>query len=175
MLVSGTLQSIKLIQLIERSVKKSSLRLSGSHHECRIGHIGINLLYNEVVRSLTLVLVGALARHLLLPFLLTFQILRIPFPDILHNIANRLVYRRFTCARTSQQARRQCSLMHYIINISEARLPEVRSQRRKDSVRHSRLINLRCPRYQQFHQFRQFLRHHRRVRIILLGTLNLYH
>ena len=173
MLVSGTLQSIKLVQLIERSVKKSSLRLSGTHHECRIGHISINLLDNEIIRSFALILVGTLARHLLLPFLLTFQILGIPFSNILHNIVNRLINRWFTCTRTGKQTRRQCSLMHYIINISEARLPEVCSERWEDSVRHSRLINLRCPRYQQFHQFRQFLRHLRRVRIILVATLNL--
>ena len=172
LLVTATPESIKLVQLIERSIKETPLRLSGSHHECRTGHISINLLDNKIIRSFTLILVGTLARHLLLPFLLTFQILRIPLSDILHDILNRLIHRRFTCARTSKQARRKRSLMHYIINISEARLPEVSSQRRKDSVRHSRLINLRCPRYQQFHQLRQFLRHRWRFGIILLGTIN---
>ena len=172
LLVTAAPESIKLVQLVKRSIEETPLRLSGSHHECRTGHIGINLLDNEIIRSFALILVGTLARHLLLPFLLTFQILRIPLSDILHDILNRLIHRRFTCTRTSQQARRQCSFMYYIINISEARLPEMRSERRKDSVRHSRLINLRCPRYQQFHQLRQFLRHRWRFGIILLGTLN---
>jgi len=172
LLVTATPESIKLVQLIERSIKETPLRLSGSHHECRTGHISINLLDNKIIRSFTLILVGTLARHLLLPFLLTFQILRIPLSDILHNISNRLIHRRFTCARTGKQASRKRSLMYYIINIPEARLPEMRSERWKDSVRHSRLINLRCPRYQQFHQFRQFLRHRWRFGIILLGTIN---
>ena len=172
LLVAATPESIKLVQLVKRSIKETPLRLSGSHHECRTGHISINLLYNEIIRSFALILVGTLARHLLLPFLLTFQILRIPLSDILHDIPNRLIHRRFTCARTSQQTSRKRSLMHYIINIPEARLPEMRSERREDCVRHSRLINLRCPRYQQFHQLRQFLRHLRRFGIILLATLN---
>ena len=173
LLVAATPECIKLIQLVKRSIEETPLRLCGSHHECRTGHISINLLDNKIIRSFALILVGTLARHLLLPFLLTFQILRIPLSDILHNISNRLIHRRFTCTRTSQQARRQCSLMHNIINISEARLPEVSSQRRKDSMRHCRLINLRSPGYQQFYQLRQFLRHRWRFRIILVATLNL--
>ena len=173
LLVTATPECIKLVQLVKRSIEETPLRLCGSHHECRTGHISINLLYNEIIRSFALILVGTLARHFLLPFLLTFQILRIPLSDILHDIPNRLIHRRFTCARTGKQTRRKRSFMHYIINIPEARLPEVSSERWKDSVRHSRLINLRSPRYQQFHQFRQFLRHRWRFRIILVATLNL--
>ena len=56
---------------------------------------------------------------------LPVQILRIPLSDILHDILNRLIHRRFTCTRTSQQTSRKRSLMYYIINIPEARLPEV--------------------------------------------------
>ena len=173
LLVTAAPECIKLVQLVKRSIEETPLRLSSSHHECRTGHISINLLDNKIIRSFALILVGTLARHLLLPFLLTFQILRIPLSDILHDIPNRLIHRRFTCARTGKQARRKRSLMYYIINVSEARLPEVCSERWEDSVRHSRFINLRCPRYQQFHQFRQFLRHRWRVRIILVATLNL--
>ena len=173
LLISATLERIKLVELIERSIEEMFLRFGRSHHESRVRHIRINLLDNQVFRSLALILVGTLAQHLILPRLFALQVFSIPQPDILHNEIDRPVHAALTRSGTRKQQRHQSRLMLHVVNIPEPRLPEMRSQRREDSVRHSRLIKFRRPRYQQLHQLRQFLRHLRRVRIILLpGTLN---
>ena len=149
------------------------LRFSRSHHESRVRHIRINLLDNQVFRSLALILVGTLAQHLILPRLFALQVFCIPLPDIFHNEIDGPVHAALTRSSARKQQRHQSRLVLHVVNIPEPRLPEMRSQRREDSVRHSRLIKFRRSRYQQLHQLRQFLRHLRRVRIILLpGTLN---
>ncbi len=171
LLTSATLERIKLVELIERSIEEMFLCFSRSHHESRVRHICINLLDNQVFRSLALILVGTLAQHLILPRLFALQVFSIPQPDILHNEIDRPVHAALTRSGTRKQQRHQSRLVLHVVNIPEPRLPEMRSQRREDSVRHSRLINFRRPRYQQLHQLRQFLRHLRRVRIILISPI----
>ncbi len=172
LLASGTLEGIKLVELIERSIEEMFLRFGRSHYESRVCHIRINLLDNQVFRSLALILVGTLAQHLILPRLLALQVFSIPLPDILHNEIDGPVHAALTRSGTRKQQRHQSRLVLHVVNIPEPRFPEMRSQRREDSVRHSRLIKFRRPRYQQLHQLWQFLRHLRRVRIILFCTLN---
>ena len=80
-----------------------SFSFSGTHHEGRVGHVGINLLYDEVFGALAFVLVGALAHHFVLPFLLTFQVFRISFADILHDEIDGFLHAALSCSRTGKQ------------------------------------------------------------------------
>ena len=150
------------------------LGFSGTHHEGWVGHIRINLLDNQIFRALALILVGTLAHHFILPFLLTLQVFCISFTDILHDEIDRFLYATFTCASACKQTGHQGSFVLHVVDISESGSPEMGSERRKNGVRHSRLIDFRSLGNQQLHQLRQLLRHRRRSRIILLfGTLNI--
>ena len=100
MLVADAFQGIKLINLVERSIEKMPLRLGGTHHESRIGHVGINGLNNQIFGTLALILVGTLAHQLILPLLFTLQVFHVTLTDILHNQRNRHLHAAFTCTRT---------------------------------------------------------------------------
>ena len=119
------------------------LSLSRAHHECRIGHIGVYLLDDEVFRTLALILVGALACHLLLPFLLPVQILTVALSDVLHNHVDRHLHTVLACARTRQQTAHQGSLVLHVVNILKGGLAEVCGKWREDGVCHSRLVDVR--------------------------------
>ena len=120
------------------------LGFSGTHHEGRIGHIGINLLNNQIFRAFALILVGTLSHHLLFPFLLTLQVFGISFTDILHDEIDRFLYTTFTSTSACKQTGHQGSFVLHVIDISEFRSPEMGSQRRENGASHGRLINLRC-------------------------------
>ena len=45
-----SLEGIELVYLVERCIEEMFLSLSRAHNEGRVGHIGINLLYDEVFR-----------------------------------------------------------------------------------------------------------------------------
>ena len=165
MLVADTFQGIKLVNLVERSIEEVAFGFCRTHHEGRVGHIRIYLLYNEIIRSLALILVGTLAHHFLLPLLLTLQVFLVTLTDILHDHRNRHLHTTFTCACTCKEAGHQGGFVLHIVDISESRIPKMGSQRRENGVRHSRLINLRRLRDQQFHQLRQLLGHRRWRRI----------
>ena len=77
------------------------LRLGGTHHEGRVGHIGVYLLDHEVFRSLTLILVSTFSCHLILPLLLSFQVILVSFSDVFHNQVDRHLHAVLSCARTS--------------------------------------------------------------------------
>ena len=134
----------------------------------------INLLDNQIFRAFALILIGTLAHHFILPFLLTLQVFGISFTDILHNEIDRFLYTTFTCTCACKQHTRQGSFELYVIDISESSSSEMGNQRRKNGASHSRLIDFRSLENQQLHQLQQLLRHRRRSRIILVfGTLNL--
>ena len=133
----------------------------------------INLLDNQVFSAFALILIGTLAHHFILPFLLTLQVFGISFTDILHNEIDRFLYTTFTCTCACKQHTRQGSFVLHVIDISESGSSEMGSQRRKNGASHSRLIDFRSLENQQLHQLQQLLRHRRRSRIILVfGTLN---
>ena len=79
------------------------LGFSCTHHEGRVGHVGINLLNDEVFGTLTLVLVGTLAHHFVLPFLLTFQVFLVTLTDILHDEVDRFLHAALSCTRAGKQ------------------------------------------------------------------------
>ena len=149
------------------------LGFSGTHHEGRIGHIGINLLDNQILRTFALILIGTLTHHLLFPFLLTLQVFGISFTDVLHDEIDRFLHTTFTCTGACKQTGHQGSFVLHVVDISEFRSPEMGSQRRENGASHSRLIDFRSLGNQQLHQLRQLLRHRRRSRIILLFALSI--
>ena len=100
-LVADAFQGVKLLYLVERGIEKVPLCLGGTHHESRIGHVGINGLDNQIFGTLALILVGALAHQFILPLLFTLQVFHITLTDILHNHRNRHLHAALTCARTS--------------------------------------------------------------------------
>lgn len=120
------------------------LSLSRAHNEGRVGHIGVNLLYDEVFRALALILVSALACHLFFPFLLPLQVLTVALSDVLHNHVDRHLHTVLACARTRQQTAHQGSLVLHIVNILEGGLAEVCGKWREDGVCHGRLVYVRC-------------------------------
>ena len=130
-------------------------------------------MYNEIIGSFALILVGTLAHHLLLPFLLTLQVFLVTLTDILHDHRNRHLHTTFTCACTCKEAGHQGGFVLHIVNISESGIPEMGSQRRKNGVRHGRLIDLRRLRDEQLHQLRQLLGHKRWRGIRGIATLNI--
>ena len=143
LLIALPLEGVELVYLIERCIEKMFLSLSRAHDECRIGHIGVYLLYDEVFRALALILVGALACHLLFPFLLPLQVLTVALPDVLHNHVDRHLHTVLACARTRQQTAHQGSLMLHIVDVLEGGLAEVCSKWREDGVCHGRLVYVR--------------------------------
>ena len=130
------------------------LGFSSTHHEGWVGHIGINLLYNQILRAFALILVGTLTHHFILPFLLTLQVFLVALTDILHDEIDRFLYATFTCACACKQTGHQGSFVLHVVDISESGSPEMGSERRKNGVRHGRLIDFRSLGYQQLHQFR---------------------
>ena len=120
------------------------LCLSRAHDECRVGHIGVYLLDDEVFRALALILVGALACHLVFPFLLPFQVLPVALSDVLHNHVDGHLHTVLTCTRTRQQTAHQGSLVLHIVDIPEGGLTEVCSKWREDGVCHGWLVYVRC-------------------------------
>ena len=58
MLKTATFECIKLVDFVQRSIKEMFLGFRGTHHEGRVGHIGINLLDNQIFRAFALILVG---------------------------------------------------------------------------------------------------------------------
>ena len=137
------LEGIELVYLVERCIEEMFLSLSRAHDERRVGHIGVYLLDDEVFRALALILVGALACHLLFPFLLPVQVLTVSLSDVLHNHVDRHLHTVLTCARARQQTAHQGSLVLHIVNILEGGLAEVCGKWWEDGVCHGWLIDIR--------------------------------
>ena len=116
--------------------------LSHTHHESRIGHIGVNLLDNKTFRALAFVFIRALRVHLLLPVGLSFQVLSITLADISHDVVDGLRDTILTGSRSSHQHVHKRGFVHHIVDIRKTDLPQMSTQRRKDSVSHSRLIDI---------------------------------
>ena len=103
LLTADTFQRIKLVDFVQRSVKEMFLGFSCTHHEGWVGHVGINLLDDEVFGALALVLVGTLAHHFVLPFLFTFQVFLVTLTDILHDEIDRFLHAALSCSCAGKQ------------------------------------------------------------------------
>ena len=167
LLVALPLEGVELVYLVERRIEEMLLSLSRTHHEGRVGHIGVYLLDDEVFRTLALILVGTLACHLLFPFLFPFQVLTVALSDVLHNHVDGHLHTVLACARARQQTAHQGSLVLHVVDILEGGLAEVRGKWREDGMCHGRLIDVWCLRQQQLHEFREMFGHRRRSHFII--------
>ena len=57
---AGATQCVKLVYLIHLRIEEMPVSLRHTHHEGRVGHVGVNLLDNQSLGTLPLVLVGTL-------------------------------------------------------------------------------------------------------------------
>ena len=147
------------------------LCLCRSHHESRIGHVGIYLLNHEILRSLSLVLVGPLPGHLVLPCFLPCQVFPVSLADVFHHITDRHLHARFSGSCSGKQTGHQRGLMLHIVDILEAGFPEMRGERREHGMCHGRLIDFGRATHEQGDESGQFLGHRRRCGIVLLLVL----
>ena len=125
------------------------LGLGRSHHESRIGHIGIDFLNDESFWTRFFVLVGPFRIDLVLPRLLTPHVLRIAHADIRHDMVDGVGDTVLTGARSGHQTVHQRGLMPLVVDVAEIHLPQMHGQRGEYRMRHRRLVDIRCPRYQQ--------------------------
>ena len=113
------LQGIKHLNLVHLHIQEMSFGLIKSCHECRIGHVTVNLLNDQPLRSVGLVLIGTLRVALLLVLILTPLIHGVSFADISHDVVDRLIYAALTRSRFCYQAIHQRGLMLDIIGVFE--------------------------------------------------------
>ena len=159
MLVGLALEGIKEVQLVYLGIEKMILSLLHSEHECWVGHIDVYLLYHKPFRTFTPILVGSLAVAFILPFSFTFTLLGITSSDIRHDSVNRLGNRLLSASCRGAQNRTYCCFVLYIINVAESGFQEMRSKRRKYSLRYRWAIDGRCLRDEKLDELGQFLRH----------------
>ena len=156
------LQGVELVNLVHLYVEEVLVGLSHALHEGSIGHVGVNLLDNQALGTLGLVLVGALRVHLLLPSLLALQVLSVTAADVGHDAVDGFRDTILTGSRSRHQAVHQRGLVLHVVDIAEARLVQMGTERGEYRVSHSRTVDVGRVLQQQLDQRRQPLRHLRR-------------
>ena len=135
-------------------------------HECSVGHVGFNVLDDKTFWAFLLVLVRALRLHLLLPLTLLLAVDLVTLHDVLRDESDGFCDAVLAGTGSCHQHVHQRGLVFYIVDVFEARFPQVSSQSREHRMCHRWLVDLRCLGDEELDERGKLRRHFGRKRTI---------
>ena len=140
-------------------------------HEGGIRHVGVNLLDDKPFGSVSLVLVRPLRLHLALPLALTAQVVEVAPANVGHDAVDGFGDAILPCSRSRHEHVHERCLVLHVVDIPEARLPEVCPKCGEYGMRHGRFVKRGRFANEQADKWRQCAGHWGRLVVHIFSIL----